>query len=551
MPERLHPKVFVSYSHDDRKHERRVGEFTDRLRANGINAVVDQHENFPEQGWPAWCKQHIEDADHVLLVCTETYRRRMDGKEAVGTGLGVCWEGPIIQQLLYDASGRGRKVIPVMFADGTADYIPAEVRRFTRFIVDREDGFEDLCRLVLKKPRRPPPPLGPTPNLLSEERPPFAALVTEGATKAEREGAHSVAIDENLDFNRPITIKRLRKQERIDADIIANVAFNPSGDLMAYSLDERLFLLSLSDIFPEKFGSHERAICQELGQYNSGHENKITDICFSPCGRLIVSADSSGHILFWSIDERRSFVDLYEHDDAVTNIVFSPKGDRFASASYDEDIFVWATDDVLSGKPKPIQNFQKKSNIKRRPRYKHDIEQITAIAFSYSGKHLASGDQQGMVVVREVATGEVCYRRKVHNDRILAMAFSPAQKGLLATASGDTRIRLTNVLLGESEQPATLGVGEDKHNDFVLSIAFSYKGDILVSSSADRCVKIWDVQRRILLYNYCSEVDRQVEKVVFCPNQYDFATDCYCSDISLWDIVNEGAIQQTKIELKY
>lgn len=115
------PKVFVSYSHDDEAHKRRVLELADRLRDCGIDAIVDQYETFPEQRWPAWCKRQIEDADHVLLVCTETYCRRIDGKEADGEGLGVCWEAPIIQQLLYDAGGRGsRKVIPALFVGGTA-----------------------------------------------------------------------------------------------------------------------------------------------------------------------------------------------------------------------------------------------------------------------------------------------------------------------------------------------------------------------------------------------------------------------------------------------
>jgi len=205
------PKVFVSYSHDDAAHKRRVLEFADRLRDCGIDAILDQDETFPAQGWPAWCKRQIEDADHVLLVCTEAYRRRIDGREADGEGLGVCWEAPIIQQLLYNAGGRGsRRVIPVLFAGGTAACIPTEVQRFARFIVDREDGFEDLCRVLFNKPRRLKRPVGTAPALPPEERPWLAPAPTQRPNTADSE-RRSAEND-----------KRLRKLKGEIAKILSN-----------------------------------------------------------------------------------------------------------------------------------------------------------------------------------------------------------------------------------------------------------------------------------------------------------------------------------------
>lgn len=36
------PKVFISYSHDTVEHQERVLDLADRLRADGIDAEVDQ-----------------------------------------------------------------------------------------------------------------------------------------------------------------------------------------------------------------------------------------------------------------------------------------------------------------------------------------------------------------------------------------------------------------------------------------------------------------------------------------------------------------------------
>lgn len=165
------PKVFISYSRDSEAHKRRVLELADRLNANGIDTTIDQYESFPAEGWPAWCKRQIEEVDHVLLACTETYRRRVDGREQGGVGLGVCWEGPIIQQLLSDADSRSRKFVPVLFDPGSAGHIPVEARGLSRFLLDQESGFEDLCRFLLNKPRTPKPPPGIAPDLPPDDRP--------------------------------------------------------------------------------------------------------------------------------------------------------------------------------------------------------------------------------------------------------------------------------------------------------------------------------------------------------------------------------------------
>jgi hypothetical protein len=83
-----HPKVFISYSHDSLEHSDRVRELSDRLRADGIDSILDQYELSPPEGWPLWTDKQIRDAEFVLMVCTETYYRRVMGEEESGIGLG-------------------------------------------------------------------------------------------------------------------------------------------------------------------------------------------------------------------------------------------------------------------------------------------------------------------------------------------------------------------------------------------------------------------------------------------------------------------------------
>ena len=83
------PRVFISYSHDSPAHEAKVLALANRLRSNGVDTIVDQYESFPPRGWIEWMKHQVQDAQYILVVCTETYRRRWDGEEQAGVGLGA------------------------------------------------------------------------------------------------------------------------------------------------------------------------------------------------------------------------------------------------------------------------------------------------------------------------------------------------------------------------------------------------------------------------------------------------------------------------------
>src|SRR6266705_5795811 len=78
------PIVFISYSHDSQEHADRVLELSDRLRADGIDCILDQYIDSPPEGFPRWMDRQIQEADIVLMICTPTYYRRVMGKEEPG-----------------------------------------------------------------------------------------------------------------------------------------------------------------------------------------------------------------------------------------------------------------------------------------------------------------------------------------------------------------------------------------------------------------------------------------------------------------------------------
>jgi Tfp pilus assembly protein PilF len=160
LPDPHHPKVFVSYSHDSLEHSDRVRELSDRLRADGIDCILDQYEISPPEGWPRWTDREIRVAEFVLMICTETYYRRVMGEETPGIGLGVRWEGNSIYQHLYNAGTVNPKFIPVLLEPGNVEYIPTPLQGVARYAVQTEEGYEDLYRRLTNQPKHLKPELG-------------------------------------------------------------------------------------------------------------------------------------------------------------------------------------------------------------------------------------------------------------------------------------------------------------------------------------------------------------------------------------------------------
>jgi hypothetical protein len=108
------PRVFVSCSHDSQEHNAAVAALANRLKEDGCTVVIDQDQKWVTEGWTVWMMNQIEQADFVLVVCTETYTRRAEGKEDPPSGAGASWEGAIIRGDLYEANGCNNKFLPVL-----------------------------------------------------------------------------------------------------------------------------------------------------------------------------------------------------------------------------------------------------------------------------------------------------------------------------------------------------------------------------------------------------------------------------------------------------
>jgi tetratricopeptide (TPR) repeat protein len=206
------PRVFISYSHDSAEHCDRVLALATRLRADGLDAQLDQFETSPPQGWPLWCARQILDSNYVLIVCTAAYRDRFLGLEDFGKGRGVKWEAKVIHNILYYEEVNSG-FIPVIFDRPDAEHIPETVKEASWYLVP-QNGTDSSGYIQLRQRLAGDKVLSPLPI----PQPSEAYRQRDGASvPTEEVWESSGRIEEKLDNLR-------RQQKRQHRTVMASLA---------------------------------------------------------------------------------------------------------------------------------------------------------------------------------------------------------------------------------------------------------------------------------------------------------------------------------------
>ncbi|RHZ57930.1 WD40 repeat domain-containing protein [Aspergillus thermomutatus] len=133
---------------------------------------------------------------------------------------------------------------------------------------------------------------------------------------------------------------------------------------------------------------------------------------------------------------------------------------------------------------------------------------VSAVRFSPDSTMIASGGADGAVKVWDTRSGKLIHTFEGHLAGISTISWSP-DGATIASGSDDKTIRLWNVLtvlpfvyVSHLTQLMSLFHWQGKahpipfvgHHNYVYQIAFSPKGNMLVSGSYDEAVFLWDVR---------------------------------------------------------
>ncbi|HEY9697182.1 MAG TPA: DnaJ domain-containing protein [Trichocoleus sp.] len=201
----------------------------------------------------------------------------------------------------------------------------------------------------------------------------------------------------------------------------------------------------------------------------TGHTAAVGSVVISPDRQILLSGSADRTVQAWHLGSGKLLQTFIGHTASVHAVAISPNGKLFASGSADQSIRLW---EMRTGQ------FLGAFNQRTSP--------VLCLAINPNSKTLAAGEADGTVKLWDLQTGQLLHRIQGQQGSIQAVAFHPKEQTI--ASSGNGTIQIWHLTSGKLLN--TLSA----HQDRVTSLAFSADGSLLISSSRDQTMKVW--QRR-------------------------------------------------------
>ncbi len=254
---------------------------------------------------------------------------------------------------------------------------------------------------------------------------------------------------------------------------VRSITHHPTEDALISAGDDGTVRLWRE---PTSQDTHEEILIRSTGP--------LWAASITPGGSHLAIGGTDGRIEIWA--PGRSSPDVASQlpsEGRITDLEFSPDGRLLGIVADDGTVGLWSWQTTAV----PFFDVNNRSRL-------------STITFAPSGEVLATaGDDFAVTLWRvDAAAGMIADVRTVsrHEGPVNTVAFSPDGKRL-ASGSGDNSIQVWDIR--ENASPILL----QEHTSWVWSVAFSPNGDRLVSGGADREVRVWNTDLGQLADRVC------------------------------------------------
>ena len=350
----------------------------------------------------------------------------------------------------------------------------------------------------------------------------------------------------------------LKTRLKKDQFTLPHLLFHPDGNMLASASPENTF--SIWDI-----DAGERIALF------TGHNASVSALTFSPCGQFLVSLDRDGATYEWDFKEGIATAQSSCASVPLTSaesrprpkLVYLADSTLLAAGVNDNTLTVW--DAKHSDKLGTLRNEQRPHHISFSPKGSQlaivDTDKIQtwnigesmprttvirghtsacgSVKFSPDGQTLAAGYWSGDIHLRDAQELKLrtIFRCEGLN-MIRSIDFSPCGNKLGAATSYDKIVRVWDI--GKPDAPPVELTG---HQAVLYALAFSPKGDLLVSADSNGVLGVWDVEHDYELQMFTEETD-WIWSIAFSPDGKHIVSAHHEKSAQLWDIESGAQITE-------
>lgn len=260
-------------------------------------------------------------------------------------------------------------------------------------------------------------------------------------------------------------------------------------------------------------------------------------IAYSPSGQFIAAATNDG-VQIWDaalLKHIRTLGTRFGNDifsGGPSLVAWSPDSQFIATNGPNDALDIWSASDA---------------QLLFRLKVNGSQDDIRAIAFSPDGKLVASVGFGGTVLIWNSRTGKLARTINVEGARFASVIFSVDNKWLIGGATG---MYVWNVENGVD----TSERWEDSKYGNIRSLAVSQDGYTLVSGDEDGIVRVFDIEKHILLYKLEAQPDTIIQSIAISQDGRYFATGFALQEgqsadarfVRLWDVSSRTLIREFK-----
>lgn len=289
------------------------------------------------------------------------------------------------------------------------------------------------------------------------------------------------------------------------------------------------------------------AFSGELVTTLDGHSAPVTDACFSPDGRQVLTGSLDQTARIWDAASGKELVQLKGHNAAILAVAYSPDGRSVLTSSYGQSFDVqsfgegsYSSSSSTASEPHLAVAWDARDGKKRFTLRNYGNSSRAKAVFSPNGRFIATAAADPRnCALWNAADGSLVSSLSGHIHEINNVSFSD-DSSRVVTASSDATARIYNV--PDGDLVATLR----GHDLSVLRAQFSPNGRRVLTASADGNARVWEAATGKGLAVLKSHYER-VCNAAFSPDGLRVTTASLDGTAAIW---KSATMEQLAIEMK-